>query len=224
MSATVSASPGKAAEEADPLVENGLSEASMTTVVLPYITTAREGVQRIADIVDKYGSAEGNIIFIADDKESWYMEIYTGHQYAAVKVPDDMYAVVPNCFLLGYVDTASKDVIASKDLINLPKSKGFYKEVDGKFHAALTYGEEMSDYNRVRLWEDKINSHRPLRSLTTPNYSLCGERPIRRLRSKMSWNCSATAMKIPIKMQIYRKTQEFAQSVHRLLWNAISFR
>ena len=152
MSATVSASPGKAAEEADPLVENGLSEASMTTVVLPYITTAREGVERIAKIVDTHGSAEGNIIFIADDKESWYMEIYSGHQYAAVKVPDDMYAVVPNHFLLGYVDTASKDVIASKDLINLPKAKGFYKEVDGKFHAGLTYGEDLSDYNRVRLW------------------------------------------------------------------------
>ena len=152
MSATVSASPGKAAEEADPLVENGLSEASMTTVVLPYITTAREGVERIAKIVDTYGSAEGNIVFIADDKESWYIEIYTGHQYAAVKVPDDMYAVVPNHFLLGYIDTASKDVIASKDLINLPKAKGFYKESDGKFHAALTYGEELNDYNRVRLW------------------------------------------------------------------------
>ena len=152
MSATVSATPGKAAEEADPLVSNGLSEASMTTVVLPYITTAREGVERIASIVDRYGSAEGNILFIADDKESWYMEIYSGHQYAAVKVPDDMYAVVPNQFLLGYVDTASKDVIASKDLIALPKAKGFYKEADGKFHAALTYGEELNDYNRVRLW------------------------------------------------------------------------
>lgn len=152
MSATVSASPGKAAQEADPLVPNGLSEASITTVVLPYITTAREGIERIAHIVDTHGAAEGNILFIADHKESWYMEILSGHQYAAVKVPEDSYAVVPNHFLLGNVDISSKDVIASKDLINLPKAKGFYKEFGGAFHAALTYGEEIGDYDCVRLW------------------------------------------------------------------------
>ena len=80
------------------------------------------------------------------------MEILSGHQYAAVKVPEDSYAVVPNHFLLGNVDISSKDVIASKDLINLPKAKGFYKEFGGAFHAALTYGEEIGDYDCVRLW------------------------------------------------------------------------
>ncbi|MGP1594896.1 MAG: C69 family dipeptidase [Treponema sp.] len=152
MSATVSADPGKQAQEHDPLVENGLSEASITTVVLPYITTAREGIERIAGIIDKHGSAEGNILFIADNTEVWYMEIFSGHQYAAVKIPDDSYAVIPNHFLLGYVDVNSPDVIASKDLIALPKAKGFYQEIDGKFHAARTYADDMEDYDRVRIW------------------------------------------------------------------------
>ncbi len=153
MSATVSAGVGDAANKADPLVENGgLSEASITTVVLPYIKTAKEGVQRIADIIDKHGAAEGNIVFFADDKEVWYMEILSGHQYAAVKVPDDVYAVVPNHFLLGSIDIKSPDVIVSKNLISLPKQKGFYKEHKGKFHIALTYGEKFDDYNRPRIW------------------------------------------------------------------------
>ncbi len=152
MSATVSAGENELVDKFDPLVENGLSEASITTVVLPYIKSAKEGVQKVASIVDKQGSAEGNILYFADDKEIWYMEIYSGHQYAAVKVPDDKYAVMGNHFMLGYVDPKGKDSIASKDLINLPQQKVFLKQNDGKFHAALTYGEEMGDYDRVRVW------------------------------------------------------------------------
>lgn len=152
LSATVSASANETALKADPLVETGLSEASMTTVILPYAESARDAVEKIAKIVDEKGSAEGNIIFASDKKESWYMEIYTGHQYAAVKIPDDKYAVVANHFMLGYVDLKDKDVIASKDLINLPKKNNFYAEHKKKFHAALTYGETMGDYDRVRVW------------------------------------------------------------------------
>lgn len=152
ISATVSADPGAAAQKYDPLVENGLSEASMTTVVLPYVKTAREAVQRTADIIDKHGSAEGNIVFFADDEETWYMEILSGHQYAAVKVPDDVYAVIPNHYFMGEIDVKSPDVIVSKDLMNLPKEKGFYKEHNGKFHVALTYSDAVEDYDRVRIW------------------------------------------------------------------------
>ncbi|MGP1576313.1 MAG: C69 family dipeptidase [Treponema sp.] len=173
MSATVSASPGKYAQEYDPLVENGLSEASITTVVLPYITTAREGIERIAGIIDKHGSAEGNILFIADNTEVWYMEIFSGHQYAAVKVPHDSYAVIPNHFLLGDIDVMSPEVIASKDLIALPKAKGFYQEINGKFHAAKTYSDDMEDYDRVRIWGGQ-NKLSPLQSVEydTPLFSI----------------------------------------------------
>ncbi|UTC66654.1 MULTISPECIES: C69 family dipeptidase [unclassified Treponema] len=152
MSATVSANPGASAQKYDPLVSGGISEASITTVVLPYAKTAREAVERTASIIDKYGSAEGNILFFADDKEIWYMEILSGHQYAAVKVPDDSYAVIPNHFLLGYVDVNSPDVIASRNLISLPQQKGFYEEYEGKFHVALTYADEIGDYERDRIW------------------------------------------------------------------------
>ncbi|MGI5173553.1 C69 family dipeptidase [Treponema sp. OMZ 840] len=152
MSATVSAAPGAAALKYDPLVKTGLSEASIVTVVLPYVKTAREAVKRTAEIIDVHGSAEGNILFFADAEEIWYMEILSGHQYAAVKVPEDSYAIVPNHFLLGYVDIQSPDVVASAALISLPKAKKFYKEKDGLFHVALTYADHLGDYERDRLW------------------------------------------------------------------------
>jgi len=43
ISATVSAKANKAIQKVDPYVEKGLAESIMTTVVLPYVKTAREG-------------------------------------------------------------------------------------------------------------------------------------------------------------------------------------
>ena len=156
MSATVSANINESVEKYDPLLKDGLREAAMLSVVLPRISSAKEGVQVLGEIITKYGAAEGNIVMFADQDEAWYMEILSGHQWAAVKVPDDQYAVIPNCFMLGYIDLEDKEnVLASKDVVNLPKEKGFLKEKDGKFHLALTYGETLADGNRLRAWGGK---------------------------------------------------------------------
>lgn len=153
MTATVSAYLNEAIQKVDPLVENGLREAAIPSVVLPRVTTAKEGVKVLGEIVEKYGSAEGNIILFADKNEAWYMEILSGHQWAAVKVPDDMYAVIPNAFMLGYIDLNDKEnVMASKDVINMPTKHGLLKNHEGQFHLALTYGETMTEGNRLRAW------------------------------------------------------------------------
>ena len=47
MSATESAYTNELVLGYDPLVENGLNEEAMITVVLPYVKTAREGVARL---------------------------------------------------------------------------------------------------------------------------------------------------------------------------------
>lgn len=153
MTATVSAAVNDAIKAIDPLVENGIREAAIPSVVLPRVKTAREGVKVLGEIVEQYGSAEGNIILFADNEEAWYMEILSGHQWAAVKVPDDMYAVIPNAFMLGYINlNDTENVMASKDVINMPAQHGLVKNYEGKFHLALTYGPEMSEGNRLRAW------------------------------------------------------------------------
>lgn len=156
ITATISAGVNDAVQAHDPLVENGLREASLPTVVIPYVKTAREGVQRLGEIIETYGSAEGNIVFIGDAEEIWYVEILSGHQWAAVKVPDDVYAVVPNCFMLGNIDLSdTENVMASAQVLALPEEKGFLKTYGDKPHLALTYGEELSEGNRQRAWGGK---------------------------------------------------------------------
>ena len=70
--------------EADPVIEEGLSEDSAVDLVICQSKTAREGVEVLSGIIDEYGVSEQGIAIIADQNEAWYIEIYSGHQYAAV--------------------------------------------------------------------------------------------------------------------------------------------
>ena len=149
---TITAYPNSKAINADPFVKNGLYELSANDIILSRATSARHGIEIVAEIVDTYGSGEGNIIMTADENEAWYMEIYTGHQYAAIKLPDDMAAVIPNAYMLGEIDIDSPDVIISKDLVNLAESKGFLKKTNGKINLRQTYAEAEKDSNSIRIW------------------------------------------------------------------------
>ena len=153
ISATVSAKANKAIQKVDPYVKKGLAESIMTTVVLPHVKTAREGVELIAEIVKKQGAADGNIVTIADKTGVWYMEILSGHQYVAIKYPDDKYSVFPNTFFLGSVDfNDKKNVIASENVEKVARDAHSYKEINGKFHISQSYNPPMSEADRSRAW------------------------------------------------------------------------
>ena len=155
MTATVTAIPNKKVLKTDPLTENGIPEAAMLDVVLPRVKSAREGVELLAKVIEEKGSAEGNVVVFADQNETWYMEILSGHQYVAVKVPEDKYAVFANTYYLGHVDlNDTENVIASKDVEKVAKESGNYKtDKDGNFHIAKSYGpEKYADGDRSRTY------------------------------------------------------------------------
>ena len=155
MTSTVTAIPNKKVLKTDPLTENGIPEAAMLDVVLPRVKSAREGVEFLAKVIEEKGSAEGNVVVFADQKETWYMEILSGHQYVAVKVPEDKYAVFANTYYLGHVDLNDKEnVIASKDVETVAKESGNYKtDKDGNFHIAKSYGpEKYAEGDRSRTY------------------------------------------------------------------------
>ena len=152
-SATETIYANAAALAADPYVDNGLEEGSMPTLVMPYITTALEGVERLGKLMAEHGSAESNAVVFADDQEIWYMEMYTGHQWVAIRFPEDKYAVIANDGMLDTVDvTDTANVKCSPDLVKLAKEHGFLKEEAGKIHIAHTYGAAHRDYSQLRVW------------------------------------------------------------------------
>lgn len=155
MTATVSTYYNDKAKAADPLVDTGICELSMGSILLGQAKTARDGVELLGEIVEKYGSGECNTIMISDPNEAWYMEIVSGHQYAAIKLPEDQVAAIPNMMLLGTVDvTDTENVIASEGLVSLAEENGFLKTEDGMIHVAQTYGAENPGKDQLtRLWQ-----------------------------------------------------------------------
>ena len=143
-----------AALEADPLIEHGLSEFTAVDLVTCQSATARDGVEVLLSLIDTYGSSEVNIALIADQKEAWYIEMYSGHQYAAVKLPDDKVCAFGNEFSLEYVSDYD-DCILSKELESLAKDKGFavYGE-NGELNLLATYSgdEVVTNYSHMRTW------------------------------------------------------------------------
>ena len=154
MTMAVTAYANKAALEADPLVKEGLCENAATDLVICQSKTARETVDVLLGTIDKYGSSESNIALIADQNEAWYVEMYTGYQYAAVKLPSDKVSVFGNEYTLEYL-SEFEEVITSKELISLAEEKGF--AVYGKnneINLFETYsGKHMTrDYSHMRTW------------------------------------------------------------------------
>ena len=151
---SITAFSNEAALKADPLIEHGLTEFTAVDLVVCQSKTAREAVEVLLSLIDKYGSSEVNIALIADQSEAWYVEMYNGHQYAAVKLPSDMVAAFGNEFSLEYAQDY-EDYILSENLENLAKDNGFavYDE-DGRLNILSTYSgkEVLTNYSHMRTW------------------------------------------------------------------------
>ena len=154
MTMAITAFANSAALKADPLKDAGLTENTAVDLVMCQSRSAREAVKVLASIVDRYGSSECNIALIADQKEVWYMEMYTGYQYAAVKLPEDKVSVFGNEFTLEYL-SEYEESFTSKNLENLPEKHGFavYGEKQ-ELNLFQTYsGKEVAeDYCHMRTW------------------------------------------------------------------------
>ncbi len=152
---TVSAHYNKSIEKVDPYIPNGVNEASMTTFLLAHAKSAKDAVMLLADTIDKQGASMGDVVVFGDQNEVWYMEIYSGHQYVAIKYPNDKFSVFPNAFWLGGVDLNDKEnVVSSKDVVEVAKKAGTYIETaEGLMDMSASYNPtELRDTNRSRVW------------------------------------------------------------------------
>ena len=164
VSATVSTSYNANAKAADPLVDTGICEISLTSVILMSADSARDGVEKLAEIIDTYGSGECNSFTISDANEVWDFETLSGHQYVAMKMPDDKVSVNPNMVVMNEIDVSDpENVVASADLISLPLENGFLvssqqgKVADDqitKIDIQKTYGsEDFGNGQYFRYWQ-----------------------------------------------------------------------
>ncbi|MDY4196277.1 MAG: C69 family dipeptidase [Peptoniphilaceae bacterium] len=139
---TVSASASDTVLKADPLKDGsdgqqvGISEAILTTLVLSNCDTPEGAIRFLAEQYAQCGSAEGNAFVLGSASDVWYMEVYTGHQFLAMRYPRDKFSVFPNTFWINqvklskgeetphYYVSADGNYIYSKGLFDVPKAAG----------------------------------------------------------------------------------------------------
>ena len=156
MSATESIFSSDEVLKHDPLVENGVAENSVFNITLPYVRTAREGVERLGMLIEKYGIAEGFGIGFVDSKEIWYLETACGHRWLACRMPKDQYFVTGNQSRFRTYDPNDKEnYLASADLIEFAEKHGLYNPAQGAFDFHVAYARDVvldTTYNYPRVW------------------------------------------------------------------------
>jgi dipeptidase len=83
---------------------------------------------KLAELIDEFGAADKCSVTFGDASETWYMEILSGHAYAAAKAPEDKLGFSPDLSMLAGVDPSdSENVILSPDFIATATTAGTLK-------------------------------------------------------------------------------------------------
>ncbi|MBQ2110620.1 MAG: C69 family dipeptidase [Clostridia bacterium] len=141
-------------------VPGGIGEEDIVVLVLPYIKTAREGVLRLASLLEQYGTYESNGIAFNDENEVWWMETIGGHHWMAKRVPDDVVVVMPNQFGMDSFDLddafgAKKAHLCSADLREFIRDNDLDLNQNGVFNPRDIFGSHTDMdhiYNTPRAW------------------------------------------------------------------------
>ncbi len=175
MTATETISSNERVLGADPLVEyipaeenggvevpGGIGEEDLVVLVLPYIHSAREGVQRMGALLEQYGTYEMNGMAFQDTDEIWWLETIGGHHWMARRVPDEVYVMMPNQLGLDELDLADalgeqEEFMCSADLkefieenhldltLRLDCCCGRDEEEEDAEDEEMTWGERLKD-------------------------------------------------------------------------------
>lgn len=154
MSATETITTNPRIQGLDPYVEGGIGEEDIVTLVLPYIHSAKEGVERLGALLKEYGTYEPNGIAFADKEEVWWLETIGGHHWAAVRIPDDAYVVAPNRMNIDQFDFDSADTLCSEDLKDLIEDNHLNPDFEGYNLRHIFGSSSIKDtvYNNPRAW------------------------------------------------------------------------
>ncbi|MBR5730692.1 MAG: C69 family dipeptidase [Firmicutes bacterium] len=141
-------------------VPGGIGEEDFITIVLPYVKSAREGVLRLAELLEKYGTYESNGIAFSDENEVWWMETIGGHHWMARRIPEDSVVINPNQFGMDWFDMEDafgrqEANLCSKDLREFIAENHLDLNQDGESNPRDIFGSRRDMdhiYNTPRAW------------------------------------------------------------------------
>ncbi|MEN6335807.1 MAG: C69 family dipeptidase [Phycisphaerales bacterium] len=119
--------------------------------------TSREGVLLAGRLVERFGYIDsGRTYIIADPNEGWLFCVVNGKHWLARRVPDGEVAMVANTYTVREASLGDEgSVLASKDIVEYAKSRGWYNPAAGSFDFAATFANPKAashPYNIGRQW------------------------------------------------------------------------
>ena len=144
-------------EKADPYPDTGW-DYEMWDNILQQCATADQAIDLVQHMAQTrgFGPDAAGSYAIADPDEAWVVEVYSGHHWAAARVPDNAVYEQPNMLRIRQIDlTKPSKFRGSPDLVQFATSLGRYKPSDGPFDCAWAFGNrtDLQDpYNTYRLW------------------------------------------------------------------------
>ena len=156
ISATETIFNNAAALKADPYLETtGVTEDAVTSVVLPYATSAKEGVRLLGRVIEQAGAGEGFGVAFSDRNEAWYLETGSGHHWLAMRIPDNSFFISSNQGRLQQADLGDPmNAMASPGLIDFAIKNGLYDPKLGEFNffkCCISNTEHDKTYNYPRV-------------------------------------------------------------------------
>lgn len=105
-------------------------------------STAREAVEVIGGLVEKYGYHDsGRSYCVADKNEAWMVSLVRGRRWVAVRIPDNEVVILPNYYVINKVNLSDTlNYLGSSDIIDYAVGRGWYNpQTDGEFNFAKAY-------------------------------------------------------------------------------------
>ena len=154
VSGTVTAYNCKEIQDIDPFLPDGICEETLPDYIGKTCKDPKEAIDFIEKTMAEKGNYSANSLIVANQEEAWLIELYSGHQWAAIKLPTDKVCVYGNMFMIQteYVMDDPSQFRYSKDLFEMPKKAGIAVETDGKMNLTETYGGKgrIEDYSNIR--------------------------------------------------------------------------
>lgn len=142
--------------------EGKIDYGSLIYITLQRAKNAREAIQIMTDLVERYGYYSGGESFsIADPNEVWILEMVgkgkgnKGAVWVAVRIPDDCIAAHANQARIQQFPLNDPDnCIYSADVISFAREKGYFSGIDIDFSFAKAYNP--LDFGGQRFCEARV--------------------------------------------------------------------
>ena len=139
--------------KADPFVVDGISQELLPQILVANSKSARDAVELLTGIIDENGCDTGCVALVSDQKEAWIVEMFSGHQYVAQKLADDVVSFFGNEYVLHTINPEEENTITSPDLYKLAEDNKFavYDENE-QLDLIETYQNVAEDLSHMHTW------------------------------------------------------------------------